>query len=125
MDNVFGYPDAAWHLFVAPQRFGTLEGSDVVRVQARSPASASVLELSVVPGSPLQARFRALGCPVTIAVGAWLAQMLEAEGLPALQRIDSAAISRALEIPQERAHCAFLGEDAVLALKAELQSAST
>jgi cysteine desulfurase len=118
------YPDAVWHRFVAPERSGRLDGPGVVCVQARSPAAASVLELSFRPGPAAQARFRALGCPVTIAVGAWLAQTIEAEGLPALQRIKAATIRDALEIPEDRAHCAFIGEDAVLALKAELQSSN-
>ena len=122
MENVFGYPDAVWHRFVAPERIGGLDGAAVIRVQARSPATAAVLELSLCPGPPAQARFRALGCPVTIAVGAWLAEMLESEGAAAVQRIGAAHIRAALEIPDDRAHCAFIGEDAILALKAELQS---
>jgi NifU-like protein involved in Fe-S cluster formation len=124
MDNVFGYPDAVWHRFSAPQRGGALEGAGVVRVQSRSPAAASVLELSFRPGPPAQARFRALGCPVTIAVGAWLAQRLEAEGLCAVAGIDARSIRDALEIPEDRAHCAFIGEDAILALRVALQSST-
>lgn len=116
------YPAPVWRLFVAAQRVGVLEGPGVRRVQARSPAAASVLELSLRPGPPPQARFSALGCPVTIAVGAWLAQTLEDEGPGALQRIDAAAIRDALEIPEERAHCTLMGEDIVLALKTELQT---
>lgn len=121
MENVFGYPEPVWRRFTAPERSGELDGADVIRVQSRSPAAAAVLELSLRPGPPVQARFRALGCPVTIAVGAWLAEILEAGGAGAMQSIDAARIREALEIPEDRAHCAFMGEDAVVALKAELQ----
>ncbi len=125
MDNVFGYPDAVWRRFVALERVGKLVGADVICVRSSSPAADSMLELSVRPGAAPQARFRALGCPVTIAVGAWLAHTIESEGMAALQRIDVAAIREALEIPEDRPHCAFIGEDAVLALKADLQASSS
>ncbi len=121
MENVFGYPDAVWRRFVAPERIGVLDAADAIRIGARSPAANARLELSFRPADPAQARFRALGCPVTIAVGAWLAEQLETEGVRALGRIDAKSIRDALEIPEDRAHCAFIGEDAVLALKAELQ----
>lgn len=121
MENVFGYPDAVWRRFIAPERFGVFDTAGATRVQASSPAATSLLELSFIVGPPVQVRFRALGCPVTIAVGAWLAETLEVEGIDALASIDAARIRGALEIPQDRAHCAFIGEDAVLALNAELQ----
>ena len=124
MDNVFAYPDPVWQRFAAPQRGGVLDGGGVVRVQARSPATALVLELSLCPGPPVRARFRTLGCPVTIAVGAWLAQRLEEEGLAAVARIDARGIRAALEIPEDRAHCALVGEDAILALRSALQSSN-
>ena len=122
MDNVFGYPDAVWRRFVSPERAGGLDGHDVVRVRARSPAASFVLELSFAAGPVPRARFRALGCPVTIAVGVWLAERLETQGLRALRELDAPAIRAALEIPDERAHCAFMGEDAIRALEAELKS---
>ena len=122
LDNVFGYPPAVWQRFECPQRAGGLDGQRALRVQARSPAAAALLELSVDPGPPVRARFRALGCPVTIAVGAWLAEVLETRGLGALAQLDAVQIREALEIPEDRAHCALLGEDAILALKSELSS---
>jgi NifU-like protein involved in Fe-S cluster formation len=125
MDNVFGYPDAVWRRFVVPKRVGVVDAADAIRVSARSPAASACLELSLRPAQPLQVRFRALGCPVTIAVGAWLAEQLESDGADVLQRIDAKSIREALEIPEDRAHCAFIGEDAVLALKAELQIATS
>ncbi|MES0874381.1 iron-sulfur cluster assembly scaffold protein [Sinimarinibacterium thermocellulolyticum] len=123
MDNVFAYPDPVWRRFVAPARSGRLNTADALCVQARTPAAAAVLELSLRAGPPAQARFRAFGCPVTIAVGAWLAEVLETEGVAALQRIDAAHILSTLEIPQDRAHCALLGEDVVLALRKALNPA--
>jgi NifU-like protein involved in Fe-S cluster formation len=113
--NVYGYPDAVWVRFLRPRHAGPLEGGDVVR--ARTPAASAVIELSVTAGPPLRARFCAYGCPYTIAVGEWLAETLQRDGLARLDRLDAAAIRHALEIPEERAHCALMGEDLIRALQ--------
>lgn len=116
-DNVYGYADAVWTRFLRPRHAGLLDGSDVVRVRARTPAAAAQIELCLRPGPPLRARFRAYGCPYTIAVGEWLAETLEREGLAGLGGLDAPAIRQALEIPEARAHCALMGEDLIRALQ--------
>lgn len=122
-ENVFAYPVPVWTRFNAPDLAGVLSGAGVVQAQAGSPASKGRLELSVDRGPPLRARFRAYGCPYTLAVGQWLAETLERGGLPGLKLIDAPAIRAALEIPEDRAHCALMGEDLIRALGSKLQTA--
>lgn len=121
-DNPYGYPDPVWRRFVAPVHRGWLAGADVVQAGAGSPASSAVLELSAEPGARLAARFRAYGCPFTLAVGEYLAEALESGGWAVLERLSAATIRAALEIPEERAHCALMGEDVVRTLQRVLQS---
>lgn len=114
-DSEPAYPESVWRLFrETPRagRFGETAGR-VLSAEARTPAADSVLrlELRVGDGEVADARFLAYGCPYSIAVGAWLAersigcQRRELESLSARQLIE------ALEIPEDRAHCGFLGED--------------
>lgn len=124
MDNVFGYPEPIWQRFVAPTRAGHLDGDAVVQARVGTPSAKAELELSLRSGPPVVARFRAFGCPVTIAVGDWIAERLELDGLAALQTISAAHLRNALEIPEDRAHCSLLGEDLILALRRSLPSES-
>lgn len=115
--NPYGYSDEVWRLFGDTPNAGTLEGTGVVRVRVEDPARNSLLELQWrVEGERVaEARFRALGCPTTIAVGAWLATASAGRPLSALVHIDAAAIRRGLQLPDDRAHCALLGEDLIRA----------
>ncbi|SFF54542.1 NifU homolog involved in Fe-S cluster formation [Fontimonas thermophila] len=121
-DNVYAYPQAVWMRFRDPRHAGVLEGHDVRRVYARTPAASAVIELSIAVGPPLRVRFRAHGCPYTIAVGEWLAETLEREGLADLDRWQAGSIRQALEIPEERTHCALMGEDLIRALESVVKS---
>ncbi|MFA5940209.1 MAG: aminotransferase class V-fold PLP-dependent enzyme [Sinimarinibacterium sp.] len=118
------YPLSVWARFSNPAHGGCLQGAAVRVARATTPASRAEMELSLKPGAPLEARFRAYGCPYTLAVGEWLAEVLERDGLPVLRRIDAAAIRSALEIPEERAHCALMGEDVVHSLLSQIESTS-
>ena len=118
--NGFGYSDTVWPRFAHPARSGVFEASEsgVVAARAGTPASKSIIALALkVDGARvLDARFQAYGCPITIAVGEWLAEQALARGVKELGGIDAAQIRAALEIPEDRAHCAVLGEDLVRAL---------
>lgn len=116
--NPYGYSEAVWRLFQQTPRAGVLVGEGVLATQVTAPASQSVLELQLrLDGGQVgEARFRALGCPTTIAVGAWLAEQAGGKPLAEFGRIGSAQIRQALDIPEDRIHCALLGEDAVRAL---------
>ena len=116
--NPFGYSEPVWRLFREAPRAGSLDGPGVLTVEAATPAARSHLRLQVkMSGSRIDdARFQAYGCPTTIAVGAWLAERVPGRDLQELARIDAKMIREALEIPEDRTHCALVGEDAVKSL---------
>lgn len=116
--NPFGYPDEVWRLFTEAPRAGLLEGPGTRSGSAATPANRSRLQLSArVDGARIEdAKFQAYGCPTAIAVGAWLAEKAIGRSLGELAAIGAAEIRQALEIPEERLHCALLGEDAVKSL---------
>lgn len=115
--NPFGYPDFVWRLFEERPRAGMLDGVTRTGI-ASTPANRSQLELQVRMRGPRveDARFRAHGCPISIAVGAWLAGQAIGRTLPELASIRAVDIRQALEIPEDRLHCALLGEDAIKSL---------
>ena len=118
MSNPFGYPAAVWRLFQETPRAGSLAGEGVLSAEASTPANRSRLRLQVKMAASriADARFQAYGCPVTIAVGAYLAGAVVGRDAAGLPGIDAKAIREALEIPEDRTHCALLGEDAVRSL---------
>lgn len=116
-DNPHGYAADIWRLFSSAPRAGGFDAgmAGVVVGRAGTPAARSVLELSLrFDGDRVvDARFRAYGCPTTIAVGAWLAAAAVGCTVAELGRLDARALRTALEIAEDRAHCALLGEDAL------------
>lgn len=113
--NEFGYSDPVWDYFQGTPRAGRFAADipSVLTAQARTPASSAVIELALqIQGDTvLDARFRAFGCPTTIAVGAYLAEQASGATRSTLGGLNARHIRRALEIPDERAHCALVGED--------------
>lgn len=124
--NPFGYPQPVWRLFNEAPGAGALEGAGVIVAEAGTPASTSRLRLQVkMAGARIdQARFQAYGCPTTIAVGAWLAGRVVGSTVEDLPGIDSKLIREALEIADDRTHCALLGEDVVKSLLSHIGPAS-
>jgi len=122
-DNVHAYREPIWQRFRAPVHGGRLQGASIVAAQAGSAAARSVLRLQVeLEGERvIRARFQAYGCPTAIAVGEWLAEQLEAQPRTTWPAIDAASIRDALEIPEDKAHCALMGEDVLRALEQQIQ----
>jgi NifU-like protein involved in Fe-S cluster formation len=120
--NPFGYSEAVWRLFSEAPQAGALDGPDVQSVEAATPASRSRLRLQVKMADARigEARFQAYGCPTTIAVGAWVAGRVVGRPVAELSGIDSKMILEALEIPEDRTHCALLGEDLVKSLLSQV-----
>jgi NifU-like protein involved in Fe-S cluster formation len=117
LPNAFGYPAPIWRRFREPAHAGVLEGARCAR--ASTPASRSLIELALKidgEGRVEEARFQAYGCPTTIAVGEWLAEQAQGRTVEDLRSIDANDIRAALEIPEDRAHCAILGEDLLVQL---------
>lgn len=116
--NPFGYSDPVWRLFTETPRAGELDGPGTRTGTAGTPASHAWLQLQArLRGARVEdARFRAYGCPTTIAVGAWLAERAVGRSLDELAAIRAPELRQALEIPDSHLHCALLGEDAVKSL---------
>ena len=122
-ENAFGYSDAVWQRFVTPAHAGALSGAAVKTTEAGSPAVKALLRISVKleQDRVIEARFLAFGCPVTIAVGEWLAEQLTSQKLTGL-RLTAADIRAALEIADDKTHCALMGEDIIRRLQEQLVS---
>jgi len=118
--NPFAYPAPVWTLFrSAPRAGGFAPGTPgVVTGEAQSNAARSRLRLQLrfERGRVADARFRAYGCPTSIAVGAWLAGWAIGKDVRELAGLSAARLRKELEIPDHRAHCALLGEDALRAV---------
>lgn len=122
LENVYEYPAAVWQQFLSAGRLaGVLaDGADVLHLRAENRATGSTLQLHlrVAAGEVREARFQALGCPVGVAVGHWLASQAQGSPLSALRRIDARQLRQALEIPEDKLHCALMGEDLLRQLPA-------
>lgn len=124
-DNIHAYSAPLWQRFTAPRHAGELSGAGVYRAEAGSVAARSLLRLDirVEAARIVEARFKAYGCPSAIAVGEWLCEQIEGQGIDILRSPGCAApaIREALEIAEDRAHCALMGEDALRALSKPLK----
>ncbi|MBI2383251.1 MAG: aminotransferase class V-fold PLP-dependent enzyme [Gammaproteobacteria bacterium] len=117
--DVYGYGERVWQRFWQPAESLLPESAPgVFTAQAGTPAGRQRLrlQLQIVDGRVAAARFAAYGCPTTLAVGAWLARRAEGRALAELRAVNAAEIRQALEIPEARAHCSLLGEDALNAV---------
>lgn len=123
--NAYGYPDIIWERFLLPEQAGWLEGDGILTIEATGNADKAVLKLTVEldkeEGRVEEALFLAYGCPVTIAVGDWLAEWLGGRDLTEL-RLSAREIVLALEIPDHKTHCALMGEDIVRRLQEQVAS---
>jgi NifU-like protein involved in Fe-S cluster formation len=126
--NPFGYGERIWRLFNEAPYAGSFPAnmSGVVSATASTPAAKAALCLQArLRGSEVaDARFRAYGCPTTIAVGAWIANWMIGRNVEELPQLEAASLRAALEIPDDRAHCALVGEDALKALFSAIREAS-
>lgn len=114
LHNIFDYSPGVWSRFRQTPHAGRFaEGeSGVASAQAGSVAARSLLRLQLRRRPEgVAARFQAYGCPTAIAVGEWLCEQIEARGLTALAGLRAPDIRQALEISDDRIHCALMGED--------------
>lgn len=68
------------------------------------------------------ARFRAYGCPYTIALASWLTEYLPGRELAENIVLDRHAITQALALPVEKLHTVLVAEDALRASAACLEA---
>ena len=117
-ENAFDYPAPVWAGFVAAaERSGTFAPEtpavQSIKVENRASASWLALHLRFAAGQVAEAKFTAFGCPVGIAVGYWLAGWAVGKSMAQLQQFSVADLRSALEIPDDKLHCALMGEDAL------------
>ena len=116
-DNVYDYPPAIWqHFSSAGEHAGCFPAGTpgLLSLRAENRAAASTLGLQLrlgEDGRVEEARFQALGCPVGIAVGSWLARQTLGQTPATLRALDVRQLRVALEIPEDKLHCALMGED--------------
>jgi len=72
-----------------------------------------------------EARFRAYGCPHTIAAASWTAEALRGAPVSALERLDVEGLQRALNVPKEKLGKLLRIEDAVHACWEQLSGGAT
>lgn len=115
--NPYGYPPEVWRLFRETPRAGTLDGPALTGVAATRASSGRLrLQIRLDGAKVVDARFQAYGCPTTIAVGAWLAERAVGKSLTELAALRAGDIRQALEIPEDKLHCALMGEDTLKSL---------
>jgi NifU-like protein involved in Fe-S cluster formation len=126
--NPFGYAEPVWRLFQETPHAGEFPPGTpgVATGEAGSKAARSVLRLQLrfENGRVADVRFKAYGCPSSIAVGAWIVGWSQGKTVAELAALRAADLRQALEISDDRAHCALLGEDALQAALASVAPAS-
>ena len=124
--NPLGYAEPIWRLFREAPHAGEFKPgtAGVVTGEAGSKAARSVLRLQLrfEQGRVAEARFKAYGCPSSIAVGAWIAGWARGKSAAELAALKAADLRQTLEIADDRAHCALLGEDAIRAALAGMNA---
>ncbi|MFA7438430.1 iron-sulfur cluster assembly scaffold protein [Castellaniella sp.] len=112
-----------------PQGVGSFDVADpdVGTALVGSPQVGQVLKLQlrVRDGRVAEARFRAYGCGALIATGALLAEKLPGLTLDQVRAIGSHDIVEALQLPQDKLHCALLALDALAAAVVDYGSKHT
>jgi NifU-like protein involved in Fe-S cluster formation len=76
-----------------------------VRIQVRVGADGIVSD----------ARFKAFGCPATIACGSWTTDRVRGRPLEEARGLAAETIARALDLPEDRWGCAAITQGALVA----------
>lgn len=125
-DSVVRYPvysDAVKQYFEHPGNAGKLgsgPGSVATGVAGEKRTGVRVqFDIRVDGDCIVDARFRAYGCPHTIAAASWLARSISGKKISTLQRIDPIKVADELELPREKLGCVLVAEDALNACVAD------
>lgn len=118
-ESPLGYPQPIWQRFREAPHAGSwpddTEGVETALVDTRAASSRLRLQLRWQDGHVREARFQAYGCPTSIAVGSYVADWCLGRTRPELADLHASGIRKALEIPDDRTHCALMGEDVLKA----------
>ena len=106
--------------FRAPRNLGSLprDDADVGTGEAGRPDEGALVRIQVRVGSGdrvIDTRFKAFGCPATIASGSWATTRLRGKPVAEARRLSHEAIARALRLPPDRWGCAELTSRALRA----------
>jgi NifU-like protein involved in Fe-S cluster formation len=101
--------------FERPRLAGRLTGPDVRLGSAGSTGRGVWVEFSirVADGRVADARFRAYGCPHTIAAASWVAQALIGQPVEEAGQLDPLELAERLEAPAEKLGNLLVVEDAL------------
>ena len=117
MSNPGPYSDLVLDHFERPRLVGRLTGAGVREGSAGTPERGVWVEFSVriAEGRVADARFRAYGCPHTIAAASWVAQQLLGRPVEQAGEIDPLELGERLEAPAEKLGNLLVVEDALRA----------
>jgi NifU-like protein involved in Fe-S cluster formation len=109
------YSELVREHFERPQRAGRLAGPDVRQGAAGSTERGVWVEFSVrvAEGRIADARFRAYGCPHTIAAASWVTQHLIGQPLAQAAELDPLELGETLDAPAEKLGNLLVVEDAL------------
>ncbi|HEX6997758.1 MAG TPA: iron-sulfur cluster assembly scaffold protein [Gammaproteobacteria bacterium] len=120
------YGSEVWRRFDAPLRAGEIEPEAAGVVSGEGDDRALNVwvrfQLEVADGVIRRARFRAFGCPHTVAAADWLAEWLEGRPVRALAELDVRRAAAALEVPAEKLGKLLRMEDALDACRRALEA---
>lgn len=113
--NVYGYSAPVWQRFCnyPVGRGAAIATAYSLEVSDRANGVRITLHFNVQRGCMREVRAEVWGCPVAIAVGAWLMESLEQADAQKINTLRADSLIAALEIPPNKHHCALIGEDAI------------
>jgi nitrogen fixation NifU-like protein len=108
------YNDAILKHFHEPSHQGPLpQASMIARVGSEMDGRILEMAITVEQDAIVTARFKAHGCPATIASAEWVATYLEGRSLQEAQNFQSAQLMASLQLPGHKHYCALMAEDLV------------
>lgn len=114
------YSEPVRRYFERPALAGVIEGRRGLCVSGSAGQENQGLRIwlaaRIVDGRIAEARFKAYGCPHTIAMAAWTAEQLAGKAVGELE-MDPLDAAAQLALPAEKLNCALCAEDALLDLR--------
>ena len=105
-----------------PRNVGVMANSSVMG-ESTNPVCGDLLNLylEIIDGRIASAKFKAQGCPPTIAAGSVLTELITGLSLEEARQLRPQDVTRALEqLPRNKEHCSVLAIDALHAALAKL-----
>ncbi|MEJ2604157.1 MAG: hypothetical protein P8172_12860 [Gammaproteobacteria bacterium] len=110
-------------LFREARHSGTVPGGACGYARGRSGVVEVVFSATMADGRISAMRYGALGCPWVIAACEWACREAEHRPLRRLAEFDAASLTGVLSAPAEKTGSLLVVEDAIAALRANLERA--